>query len=158
MRFGKAIEEVVLDHIDEIRRVVIILTAGHDAERRELGLLDLFRLDEAVLLHLVQHAIPGFGGALGTAIGGGITVGSADDAGKKGGLAQSDIANILIEIGQRAFRKAVNGEAAAVAQINLVGVELENLLLVEAMLEFHGDHGFSDLAAPGALGGKEEAP
>ena len=86
MRFRKAVEEVILDHVHEIRRVIIILPARHHVERRSLSLLNLLRLDEAVLLHLVQHAIARFGGSFRTAIGRGVAIGGADNAGKKGGF------------------------------------------------------------------------
>ncbi len=44
----------------------------------------------------------------------------------------------------------------AIAEINFVGVQLENLLLGEALLKFQRDHGFGNFSAPGALVGKEE--
>ena len=133
------------------------MPARHNVERRALSLLNLLRLDEAILLHLVQHAIARFGGALRTAIGRGVAIGGADNTGEKGGLVHGDIANVFIEIGERAFGKAVDGKAAAIAEINLVGVELENLLLVKTVLEFDSHNGFRHLTAPGTLGGKEEA-
>ena len=51
----------------------------------------------------------------------------------------------------------MNGKAAAIAEINLVGVELENLLLVKTVLEFDSHNGFRQLTAPSTLGGKKEA-
>src|SRR5690348_4559328 len=157
LRFGEAVEEMIFDHIHEIRRVIIILAAGNQAERSEFGFLNLLRLDEAVFLHLVQDAIAGFGGAFGATIGSGVAIGSANNSGEERSLRQGNVADVFIEIGKRAFGKAVNGEAAAIAEVNLVGVELENLLLIEAMLEFDGDDGLGQLTAPSAFGGKEEA-
>ena len=149
---------MILDHVDEVRSVAIVLSARDEAQRRELGLPQLLRLDETVLQKLVQHPIARFGGAFRTAIGGGIAIGGADDAGKKGSFADGDIANIFIEVGQRSFGKAMNGEAAAIPEVDLIGVEFENLLLGKTVLEFESHHGFRDLAAPGPLRGKEKAP
>ena len=54
--------------------------------------------------------------------------------------------DVLAEVGARCFAKAVDGETAALAQVDLVGVHLEELLFVEAVLELEGDHDLDNLA------------
>jgi hypothetical protein len=56
-----------------------------------------------------------------------------------------------------ALAESANGEAAAIAQVNLVRVELENLLFGKALVDLKGHQRFFHLAAPLALGGKEKA-
>ena len=126
---GEAVQQVVLHHVHKIRLVAIVDAAGHHAQRGLARGLQLFWRDEAVVGHLLQDAVTGLGGALRPALGGRIAVGGADDARQERSLRNGQVANVLIEVGQRAFGKSVNGEAAAIAQIDFVGVQLENLLL-----------------------------
>ena len=66
--------------------------------------------------------------------------------------------HILAEVSLGGLAKAANREAAAIAQINVVGVELENLLLREPLVDFHRHQHFFRLAAPLAFRGEEERP
>ena len=50
-----------------------------------------------------------------------------------------ELANVFAEVGLGGLAKAVDGEAAALAQGDLVGVHREDLLLREAVLELEGD-------------------
>ena len=80
-----------------------------------------------------------------------------DDPGEKRGFRQGHFAEILVEVRQRSLAKSVNREAAAVPEIDFIGVELENLLLVEAVLEFQRYDRFGNLAPPGPVRAEKEA-
>ncbi len=101
--------------------------------------------DVAVLDHLRQHAVARLFGAVEMALGRGIAVGRANDSREKRRLARADLADVLAEIGLRGFAEAANRKAAAIAEINIVGVELENLLLGEALVELGGHQDFLEL-------------
>ncbi len=53
--------------------------------------------------------------------------------------ARVELAEVFAEEGLGGFAEAVDGEAAALAEVDLVGVHLEDLLLVEAGFELEGD-------------------
>ena len=80
-----------------------------------------------------------------------------DDPGQEGGFRQAHFADVFVEIGQRSLAKTVNREAAAIPEINFIGVKFENLLLGEPALEFQRHHGFGNLAAQGAVRVEEKA-
>ncbi len=113
--------------------------------------------DVAVLDHLRQHAVARFFGAVHVALGGGIAIGCANDAGEESGFAEGELAHVLAEIGLGGFAKSADGKTAAIAQINFVGIQLENLLLGKALVDFDRHQNFFYLAAPFALGGEEKA-
>ena len=123
------------------------MPAGHHLQRRALGVARLLRGDVAVLDHLRQHAVARLDGALRPPVRDGVAIGRANDARQKRRFAEDDVVNVLVEVGQRAFGEAVNREAAAIAEINLVGVQLEDLLLGEAVLEFQRHHRLGQLCA-----------
>ena len=67
------------------------------------------------------------------------SVGALNHAGQQRALGQIELAHILAEVGLRGLAKSVDREAAALAEVDLVGVHLEDLLLGEAVLELEGD-------------------
>ncbi len=71
--------------------------------------------------------------------------------------AQIELPEGLAEVGFRGLTEAVDGEAAALAEVDLVGVHLEDLLLVEARFELVRDHDFGDFAGVGLLRAEKEA-
>ena len=83
--------------------------------------------------------------------------GTLNDAGEQRAFRQVELANIFAEVGLGGFAEAIDGEAAALAEGDLVGVHLEDLLLGEAMLELEGDDDFDDLALDALFRGEEEA-
>ena len=153
---GIFVEEVVFDHVDEIGSFAAGDRGADDFQRGALGVLDVGFGDVLVIEHLRQDAVARLIAALGMAVGGGVIVGSADDAGEVGVFGERKLAQIFAEVGDAGFGKAANAEAAAIAEVNLVGVELKNLLFVEALLELHRDHQLGEFAAPGALVGEEK--
>src|SRR5206468_459212 len=115
-----------------------------------------FIVDVLVVEHLRQNAIAGLDSALRVTIGGRIVVRSANDSREVRAFRQRQLPQILPEIGDAGLRKSTNPKAPAVAQINFVGIQLEYLLLVEALLELDGNHGFGHLPPPIAFGREEE--
>ena len=67
-------------------------------------------------------------------------------------------AHVLAEIRLRRFAKPANRKAAAIAQINVVCVKLENLLFGETLIQLVRHQNFFCFAAPFALGREEERP
>jgi uncharacterized protein with GYD domain len=59
--------------------------------------------------------------------------------------ASVELAEVFAEEGLRGLAEAVDGVAAALAEVDLVGVHLEDLLLVEAGFELEGDHDLASL-------------
>ena len=78
-------------------------------------------------------------------------------AGQQRALGQVELAHILAEVGLRGLAKSVDGKAAALAQVDLVGIHLEDLLLGEAVFELEGDDDLDHLALDAPLRRKEEA-
>ena len=145
-----------MHQIDEVRRFAGIHAGGGEMQRLGLGALGLFLGDGAGLDHGIEHQVAALDGAVGMAIG--IEVaGALNDAGEESALGQVELAHVLAEVGLRGFAKAIDGEAAALPHGNLVGVHLEDLLLVEAMLKLEGDDDLDDLALDALLGGEKEA-
>ena len=84
-------------------------------------------------------------------------VGALDHACQQRALGQIELPDIFAKVRLRRLAKAVNREAAALPEVDLVGVHLEDLLLGEAVLELEGDGDFDDLALDAALRRKKEA-
>ncbi len=84
-------------------------------------------------------------------------MGSGCSAGEQGALGEVELAERLAEEGLGGFAEAVDGVAAALAEVDLVGVHLEDLLLVEASFELEGDHDLAELALDLLFRREEEA-
>ena len=67
------------------------------------------------------------------------------------GLGQRDVAHVLAEEDARGLRDAVNLERPALAEHDVVQVQLEDLVLGEARLEHERHELFLELAAQGLL-------
>ena len=124
-------------------------------QRLGLGALGLLLGDGAGLDHRVEHQVAPLDGAVGMAEGIEV-VRALNDAGQHRALGQVELLHILAEVGLRSLAKAVDREAAALAEVDLVGIHFEDLLLVEAMLELEGDHDLRELVLDGARVGEEE--
>ncbi len=104
--------------------------------------------NHAVLDHLRQHAVARPGGAVRVALHVRVAIRRADNPAQKRAFRQRQFANILAEIGLRCFRKSVNREAAAIAQIHFVDIQLKNLLFRKALLEQQRHVKLGQLAPP----------
>ena len=72
-------------------------------------------------------------------------------------LRQVQLLHVFAEVGLRCLAKAVDGKASLLPQWDLVGIELKDLLLVEAVLQLEGDGNLDDLALQALLRRQEEA-
>ncbi len=79
--FGVFVEQVVLDHVDEVGGFAAGDGGFDDVQRGLFGLLNIFLVDVFVLQHLREHAVARLRAALWVTVGGGIIVGRANDAG-----------------------------------------------------------------------------
>src|SRR5580704_5923299 len=156
LQLGIFIEQVILHHVDEVRRFAAGDCGAHDFQRDALGVLDVGFGDVFVIEHLRQDAVARLIAALWMAVGGRVIVGRADDACEVGVFGERKLAEIFSEVGDAGFGESADTETAAIAEVNLVGMELEDLLLVEALLQLHSDHQLGELAAPGALVAEDE--
>ncbi len=139
---GVLVEQVVLHHVDEIRRFTPRNRGPDNLQRRALGILNVFHVDVFVVEHLRQHAIAGLYSALRVTVGGRIIIWRANDSREVGAFGQRQLPQILSKVGDAGLRESANSKAPAVAEVNFVGIQLENLLFVEALLDLDGNHGF----------------
>jgi hypothetical protein len=83
---------------------------------------------------------------------GGVVGGSARQSGEQGGLGKSEFEGRFAEVILRAGLKAVD----ALTEVDLIGVEGEDLVLGEVALDLDGEQDLLQLAAEGAFGGQEQ--
>src|SRR5579862_6082857 len=147
---------MVFDHVDKVRTVGGIDGGAYEFELVGFGCFEILGGDVAVFDHLGEDAVAGVDGAVGMDLGVCVVGRSADDATEESALGDVEVANILAKVSLGGFTKSANGERAAIAEVNLVGIEGEDLLFAEALIKLESDDGFFDFAAPAAFGGKEE--
>jgi hypothetical protein len=128
------------------------LRLGNVQSQRSLsGLLGLLVADDPVLLHLREHQVAPVQRLLRIQQ---RRVGHRPlgQPGQQRRLGQRQIAGMLAEVILRSSLKAV----LAAAQVNLVAIESEDLLLGEGALNLDGEIGLLNFARRGALGGEKE--
>src|ERR1700739_1895202 len=124
-------------------------------QRFVLGVLGLLLVDGASFNHRVQYEVAPLNGAIRVAKWIEV-VGPLDDAGKHRALSQIQLLNILAKVRLCGLAESINREAAALAQVDLVRVRLENLFLREAMFQVKGHEDLRDLVLDGAGVGEEQ--
>ena len=125
-------------------------------QRLGLGALGLVLGDGAGLDHRIEHQVAPLDGAVGMAEGIEV-IGPLNHARQQRAFGQIELAHILAEVGLRRLAEAVDGKAAALAQVDLVGVHLEDLLLGEAVFKLEGDDDLDELALDALLRREKEA-
>ncbi len=95
----------------------------------------LVRRQIAVVDHLREHPVARLVRPVDVALGRRIVVRRADDPAEKRRFARRQFVNVLAEIGFRRLAESANRKAAAIAEIDVVRVELEDLLLREALVD-----------------------
>lgn len=152
---GEVFLEFVVGEVDEVGGVSGFFAAFSEAQRSFDGLEVLEFGDVAVFAHEAEDDVAALDGAFGVAVGVEI-VGALDEAGEEGGFLKAKIAEVLAEIDLGGLAEAVDGEALALAEVDLVGVVLEDLLLGELLFELEGDEGLERLAFPCLVAGEPE--
>ena len=79
-----------------------------------------------------------------------------DDRGEQRRLGDRQLAGTLPEVEARRLSHAVDLRRAALAEVDLIQVGLEDRLLVVPGLDEQGHHGLGELSLQGLLGGEEE--
>ena len=125
-------------------------------QRLGLGVLRLLLGDGAGFHHRVEDQVAALDGAVRMAVGREV-IGPLDHAGQQRAFGEIELAHVLAEVGLRGFAESVDREAAALPEVDLVGVHLEDLLLAEAVFELEGDDDLDDLALDALFGSEEEA-
>src|SRR5579871_5910039 len=121
-----------------------------------LGALGLVLGDIAGFDHGVEDQVAALDGALRMAEGREV-VRALDHAGEQRAFGQVELLDVFAEVSLRGFAKPVDGKAAALSEVDLVGVELEDLLLGKAVFELESDDDLDDLALDALFRGKEES-
>ena len=150
------LQELFVDEVDEVGCFAGVDAGGGEVERLLFGAFGLVAGDGAGFDHGIEHEIAAFDGAVGVAEGSEV-VGPLDHAGEHGAFGEIELLNVFAEVGLGGFAEAVDGEAAALAEVDLVGVHLEDLLLGEAVFELEGDDDLDELALDALLRREEES-
>jgi hypothetical protein len=120
-------------------------------QRRLVGRL----VDRTLVAQQAQHHVAPLAGALRRAEGR-VHVGGADQSGEQGDLADRQLVRGAGEVEARRLPDAEHALDAVLAQVDLVQVGLEQLVLVVAALGQQGHRHLDQLAAHGALLAEEE--
>src|SRR5579872_1560704 len=139
---------MVLHHIHEIWRRTAARSTVYEMQLRVLRLIFLVLRDVPVVHHLRQHAVSRFVRTIQMVLRSRIAIGRTDNSRQKRALPKVKFTNVFPEVRLSAFAEPANGEAPAIPEINIVGVELENLLFRKALVEFGRHQDFLQLAAP----------
>jgi hypothetical protein len=125
-------------------------------QRLRLGAFCLVFGNGSGLNHRVEHEVAALDGAVGVANRREI-VGPLDHPGEECAFRQVKLAHVFAKVGLRGLAESVDGETAALAKVDLVGVELEELLLVEAVLQLESNDDLDDFPFDAFLGSEKES-
>ncbi len=141
-----ALDELVVDEVDEVGGFAGVDVGRCEAKGFGLGARGFAGCDGAGFDHGVEDDVAALHGALRMAVG--IqSSGRLNGAGEQGTLCEVELTEVFAEEGLGGLAEAVDGVAAALAEVDLIGVHLEDLFLVEAMLELEGDHDLAEFAS-----------
>jgi hypothetical protein len=137
----EAAVELLADPLDVVRRDLTRLGAGRELERERLGEAGVGVAQPAVATHQLDHRVAPLNGELGV-LAGVVACRSLGKRGEDRRLGNGDIACRLAEVALRSRLDAVG----AAAEVDLVEVELEDLVLAVAGLDRTRDLHFLQLA------------
>ena len=120
--------QLVVHQVDEVRRLHRLRGGLGHGQRRLARQGVIAFADQPVLPHQAQHHVAPLPQAVGM-VERVVQSGPLDHAGELGGLGQSDLAEILPQVGLGRFAEAMDAERAAPAEVDIVGVILENRVL-----------------------------
>jgi hypothetical protein len=143
--------EVALDAVDEVRRVDPLDGPVLDGQRLVQRARELFGRDPLVRVEQAEHQVAAASRGLDVAERRVVT-GRRDDPGEERRLAQCQLAHVLAEVVRGRLAHAVDGDRSSLAQVDLVQVGLEDLLLRVVPLEQHRHHRLARLAPQRAFG------
>ena len=125
------LDELVVDEVDEVGGFAGVDVWRGEAEGFGLCGLRLTGGDGAGFDHGFEDYVAALHGALGMAVGVEAS-GGLDGAGEECTFGEVELLEIFSEEGLGGFAETVDGVAAALTEIDLVGVHLEDLLFVKA--------------------------
>src|SRR5262249_18034673 len=126
--------ELLTDPLDKIRRDLTRLDASGKPQRVRLRLLRLRRVDEFLIAHDTDHEVAPLNGALGKCAWV-VSLRALGQRREHGDLGEIQLAERLAEVPLGRCGDAIS----AIAEINLIEVELENSVLRIARLDGAGD-------------------
>jgi len=153
---ANALNEPLVNEIDEVGSLACVNVGRGKAKRLGFGCVSLGAGNGAGLDHGIEDDVATLHSALGMTIGIAIAW-VLKQPSEHGALGDVELTKRLAEEGLRRLAEAVNLVTSDVAKIHLIGVHLEDLLLVEASLELEGDHNLPQLASDLFFGREEEA-
>ena len=149
-------DQLITNQVDEIRRVAGLHIGRRQSEASGLGLLGISPGNGVGLNHRIEHQVTPLERALWMPVRR-QRAWRLNDSSNQCRFRQRNLFQILVEIRPRRFCEPTDGERPALTQVHAIGIELENLLLRELLLEFHGDQDFDQLAFNFLLRGQEES-
>jgi len=128
VEFGLVLgEQAVANKIDVIRCIFGLPVHRRELERRGFSCLHRDVIDGVVLIQGEKDHVAPLQGTLGMAIGREVA-GAVDHAGEQRRFRKIEAPDVLAEIGDCAFSEAADVEGAALTEIDLIDVDLEDLL------------------------------
>ena len=115
-----------------------------NAQGRGLGDLGLAKVDDPLVGHDVDHQITPLGGPLGMTAGI-VKGGPLDERDQQGRLGNAQLPQFTVVVETAGEPEAMDGAAAVLAQVDLVGVGLQDIFLWIAQLQEDGHEGLVDL-------------
>ena len=123
--------QILRDVVDEIRSLGFERPRVGD-ERLGHRLIGDLRGDEAFVAHRAEDDVAALRAAF-ERTERRVDLRQLDDAGERCGFAERHVDHILAEVDARGFAHAMDGEGSTLAQIDLVQVQLEDLVLAETL-------------------------
>jgi len=151
-----ALDKLVVNEIDEVGCFAGVDVGRGEAKGLGLGAAGFGGGDGAGLDHGIEDEVAALHGTLGMLVGREV-VGPLDHASEESGLGEIELAEVFSEVSLRGFTEAINGEAAALAKVDLVGIHLEDLFLVEAGFELEADDNLAEFAGEALLRREKES-
>ena len=155
LRFGIRFFQLLEHEVDEERRAARHLRKARRRQRRCHRLVVLSGRDVALLLHQLQNRIAAHFGAIRMRQRR-QHVRRSDDAGQGRGFGQRQVRHVFAEVDLRGLLHAGDLHRSVLAEVDLVEVRLEDLLLAVASFEQHRHEHLVNLAWPTALRVEEE--
>jgi len=150
-----ASDKLVVNEVNEVGGLAGVDVGWGKAEGLGFGALSFGGGDGPCFDHGVEDYVAARHGALGMAVG--IEASwRLYGAGEERALGKVELLKTFAEEGLSSLAEAVDRVAAALTEVDFVGVHLEDLLLVETVLELEGDKNFDELALDAFFRGEEE--
>ncbi len=142
---AQPLHDLFVYEIHEVGCLTGVDVGWREVKRLGLGTRGFSGSDCPGLDHRIKHYITALGCPVRMPIRV-AAVGVLDESGDKCTLIQVELTKVFAKVGLGSLAKAVDGVRAALADIDLIRIHLEDLRLAEASLELERNHQFSDFA------------